>query len=143
MKAKNYQLAVINAAVNAGLKLDMSYTMQEIWDAADNFLSDKEPYGHVFEQVDLYGADHSQHYTWADDESDYYTQVSGDVITTNGHYAAYLKVYYRLEDDGTFTPVNWFEIPDEGDENRRNYIFVFAHHVKASGKVAYLYYCLE
>lgn len=136
---KNYQLSVITAATEAGFTFDMDDTMQEIWDAADNFLSEKEPYGHVFEQVDLNGPDYSQHYSWADDESDYTTDAGGEIITTNGQYTADEKVYYHREEDGTFTPVNWFDLPDEGDEKRREYIFVFAYHVKANGKVAYLY----
>jgi len=139
MKAKNYELAVIMAAVNAGFEFDKEDTIQDVWDDADIFLTKKEPYGHVFEKCELHGPDHSQYYSWADDESNYTTSAGGEIITTNGKYTADEKVYYRVEKDGSYTPVDWSDIPDAGNEYRSNYIFVFAQHVKASGKVAYLY----
>lgn len=139
MKAKNYQLAVITAAVNAGFEFDMDDSMADVEMQAQDYLLENEPYGHVFEHIELSGHGMSQNYSWADEDSDYSTQMSGEIFGF-GENRAEDEVYFHREENGTFTPVNWFDIPNEFEkEERRQYIFVFDKQVRSDGKIAWLY----
>lgn len=63
--------------------------------------------------------------------------VSGDIFDF-GHFRAENKVYFQEEEDGSFTPVDWFEVPAPGEEGRENYIFVF-DTIVYDGEVLMLY----
>lgn len=62
---------------------------------------------------------------------------SGEIFDF-GHYSANKKVYFRKNEDGSFTPVDWFEVPSHGEEGRSNYIFVF-DTIVYDGEVLKLY----
>ena len=136
---KNYFISVLAAAVNDGFEPEMDETLEDVVMKAEDYLLENEPYGHEFEQVDMDGHGMSQNYSWADDESDYTTQVSGEIFTF-GHNKAEDDVYFRKEDDGTMVAVNWYDIPNEFErEERKRYIFVFDKQVRSDGKIAWLY----
>ena len=140
MKKKNYFIGVLSAAVEAGFELDMNDRMDDIVMEAEDYLLENEPYGHVFEQVDLGGHGMSQGYTWVDEESGKEVQMSGEIFTF-AHYKADAEVYFHLDwEKNEFTPVNWFDIPDEYHmDERKHYVFVFDKQVKSDGKIAWLY----
>ena len=133
MKAKHL-LAIINAAVQDGFEFDTTDSMEEVWQQAEDYLLENEPYGHLFVQCDLSGHGMSQGYTFVD--VDGYDITSSGEIFDFGHANKEDEVYFRMKGND-FEPVNWFEIPD--DENRRDFIFVYDKVVCADGKIAYLY----
>lgn len=139
MKTKNYFISVLAAAVNDGFEPEMDETLEDVVMKAEDYLLENEPYGHVFENIDFSGHDLHQNYSWADDDSGYQTQVSGEIFTF-GHNKAEDEVYFRKEDDGTMVAVNWYDIPNEFErEERKKYIFVFDKQVRSDGKIAWLY----
>lgn len=71
----------------------------------------------------------NQNYTYGD------KTVSGEIFDF-GKYDAEAAIYFRANEDGTFTPVSWYDIPN--DEGRKNFVFVFAAIVY-EGKVLKLY----
>lgn len=136
---KNYFLGVLNAAVNDGFEFDMTDSMEDVVMQAEEYLFENEPYGHVFENVGMNGHGMSQNYCWVDDESDHTIQMSGEIFDF-ADYKAEQDIYFRLEENGDFTHVNWFEIPNEFEkEERKKYVYVFDKQVKANGKIAWLY----
>lgn len=140
MKTKNYFISVLAAAVNEGFEPEMDETLEDVVMKAEEYLLENEPYGHVFEQVNLGGySPMNQGYSWVDDESDHDVQMSGEIFDF-GHSKEEDEVYFRKEEDGTMVAVNWFDIPD-GDD-RKQYVFVFDKQVKANGKIAWLYDCM-
>lgn len=136
---KNYFISVLAAAVNEGFEPEMDETLEDVVMKAEEYLLENEPYGHEFENIDFSGHGMQQNYSWADDETDYTTQVSGEIFTF-GHSKAEDEVYFRKEDDGTMVAVNWYDIPNEFErEERKKYIFVFDKQVRSDGKIAWLY----
>lgn len=133
MKTKHI-LAIINAAVQDGFEFDTTDSMEEVWQQAEDYLLENEPYGHLFVQCDLSGHGMSQGYTFVD--VDGYAITSSGEIFDFGHANKDDEVYFRMKGND-FEPVNWFEIPD--DESRRDFIFVYDKVVCADGKIAYLY----
>lgn len=140
---KNYFISVLAAAVNDGFEPEMDETLEDVVMKAEEYLLENEPYGHVFEQVDFSGHDMSQNYAWADEETDYSTQVSGEIFTF-GHNKAEDEVYFRHDwEKDEFVAVNWYDIPNEFErEERKKYVFVFDKQVRSDGKIAWLYDCM-
>lgn len=133
MKAKHI-LAIINAATQDGFEFDPSDTMEEIWQQAEDYLLENEPYGHLFVQCDLSGHGMSQYYCFVDIDG-HSSEVSGEIFDFPKAKKED-EIYFR-KDGEKFIPVNWFEIPR--DENRKDFIFVYDKVVCADGKIAYLY----
>ena len=140
MKTKKYYfISVLAAAVNDGFEPEMDETLEDVVIKAEDYLLENEPYGHVFEQVDLSGHGMSQNYVWVDEETGKEVQTSGEIFDF-GHCKAEDDIYFRKEDDGKMTPVSWYEIPDEYHmDERKRYIFVFDRQVRSDGKIAWLY----
>lgn len=135
MKAKHI-LAIINAATQDGFEFDPSDTMEEIWQQAEDYLLENEPYGHLFVQCDLSCHGMSQGYTFVD--VDGYGITSSGEIFDFGHAKKDDEVYFQMKGND-FEPVNWFDIPAPEDERRRDFVFVYDKVVCADGKIAYLY----
>lgn len=135
MKA-NHILAVINAAAQNGFEFDPSDTMEEIWQQAEETLLENEPMGHQFIQCVLSGHGMSQSYTFIDEDGTDIT-MSGEIFTF--HKAKEEDDVYFEKKGDEFIPVNWFDIPDEYDSNRKNFVFVFDKVVCSDGTIAYLY----
>lgn len=130
-----YATAVIRIAAENGLEIDETETFESIFTDADNFIRNEEPLGHEFVQLDFSSHGYNQGYTFAD-ECGYFNTVSGDIFDFSYHYKKEDNRLFRKDGD-TFTPVAWYDIPD--DEERENYVFVFDYQTMSNGKLAYLY----
>lgn len=140
MKKKNYFIGVLSAAVEDGFEFNMTDSMEDVVMAAEDYLQENEPYGHVFEQVGLSGHGMSQNYSWVDDESGKEVQMSGEIFTFPQSKADKEVYFHHDQEKDEFTAVNWFDIPDEyHKEERKHYIFVFDKQVRSDGKIAWLY----
>ena len=132
----NHILSVINAAVQNGFEFDPSDSMEEIWQQAEETLLENEPMGHQFIQCDLHGHGMSQGYTFIDEDGTG-SIMSGEIFTFPKAKEEDGVYFEKTGDD--FKAVNWFDIPDEYDENRKNFIFVYDKVVCSDGIIAYLY----
>ena len=133
MSANNYYLGIIKAAVSMGFDFDLDDTILEVYEQAWNKLMKDKPYGYEFQHVEYKCHSRGVLYTFYDPDTDFIIEIdSSEIFDFEDHEECYFR-----EEDGAFTPVSWYEIPD-GDE-RRNYIFVFDYEVLSNGKIAYLY----
>ena len=95
----------------------------------------------TFEQCDL---ERGQWYCFVDENNQQH-DCSGDIFDFGHHYKAKDEVFFHREDDGTFTPINWFDIPmwsntdEEKVQYRKNCIFVFDTIVTSNCEVVRLY----
>ena len=129
-------LSVINAAVNNGFEFDITDSMEEIWHQAEEVLLENEPEGHRFVHCHLGGHGMSQYYNFVEADGTEH-DCTGDIfdfpkLKTDD------EVYFK-KDGETFTPCNWFDVPNDDDKDYANYVFVFDKVVCADGSVAYLY----
>ena len=131
----NYFLGIINAAVSQGFEFDPEDSFMEIYEQACNELMEYESCGSEFVQADLDSYGNTQAYTFIDPDTGHNETVSGEIFDFTTKSDA---VYYRREEDGSFTPLKWFEVPAQG-EDRSNYIFVYAKEILSNGKIAYMY----
>lgn len=135
-KLTNDQLAMmlLQSAMEQGFELEMNETIEQNMLLAEEYLLENVEAD--FEQCELTTSGYSQNYYFCD-EFGKDAEVSGDIFDF-AKYKADSEVYYHIENNGEFKPVNWFEIPMEG-EKRKEYIFVFDKFVSANGKVYKLY----
>lgn len=126
-------MMLLQSAMEQGFELEMNETIEQNMLLAEEYLL--EYVEADFKHCELTGG-YSQGYYFCD-EFGKDTQVSGEIFDF-GRYKAESGVYYHIESDGEFKPVDWFEIPMEGKE-RKEYIFVFDKFVSANGKVYKLY----
>ncbi len=132
----NHILSIINAAVQNGFEFDPSDSMEEIWQQAEETLLENEPMGHQFIQCDLNIHGMNQSYTFIDEDGTGGT-MSGEIFTFPK--AKEEDDVYFEKKGNDFTAVNWFDIPNEHDENRKNFVFVYDKVVCSDGTIAYLY----
>lgn len=135
-KLTNDQLAMmlLQSAMEQGFELEMNETIEQNMLLAEEYLLENVEAD--FEQCELTTSGYSQNYYFCD-EFGKDAEVSGEIFDF-GRYKAESEVYYHVENDGEFKPVDWFKIPMEGEE-RKEYIFVFDKFVSANGKVYKLY----
>lgn len=146
MAKKNYQLEIIQQAiVTNDFKFDPEESITEVFQQAYDSLVEN-PVGHVFVCAELRGHGMRQGYTFCDDATDYANTVSGEIFDF-GHYGKDNGVYFHqrrfrgnsIQTEEDFEPVAWYDIPNEGDEKRKEYIFVFDTQLMSDGKLAMLY----
>lgn len=135
---KNYYLEVIQAAVvNNDFEFDADDSIMEVFQQAEDSLRE-DPIGVDFIHTELWGHSMSQGYTFTDDATGYEKTMNGEVFDF-GKSKADADVYFHADGKGGFEVVNWFDIPAEGNVERRQYIYVFAREIQSNGRVAYLY----
>ena len=135
---KNYYLAVIQAAVvNNDFEFDAEDSIMQVFGQAEDSLRE-DPIGVDFVRTELSGHGMSQAYTFYDDATGFTNTTSGEIFDW-GHYRADNETYFKADGKGGFDAVNWFDIPEEGNPERRNYIYVFDREVQSNGRLAYLY----
>lgn len=136
---KNYYLAVIQqAVVNNDFEFDADDSIMEVFQQAYDSLMEK-PTGRLFIHTELDCHGSTQNYTFCDEDTDFENHVTGEVFDFRGHYKADDDVLFREVHQDMFEPVNWFDVPMDGEADRKSYIFVFAKEVLSNGRVAYLY----
>lgn len=133
-------LSVIKSAVENGFEFDPTDTFEEVWEQAEDWLRENEPNGHQFIQCDFHAHGMSQNYLFIDEDG-YETDMTGEIFDFPKARAE-KEVYFKKDGD-TFTPVNWFDIPDESEEGREDYVFVYDYIVCHDGIIAYLYDTLK
>ena len=135
---QNYYLAVIQAAVvNNDFEFDADSSISEVFQEAEDCLLEN-PTGRDFVRTELFGHGASQGYTFTDDATGFEKTVNGEIFDF-GKSKADAEVYFRIDGKGGLDAVNWFDVPAEGDVERRQYIYVFARELKSNGRVAMLY----
>lgn len=135
----NYYLEVIRAAiVYNGFEFNPEDSVMDIFQRAYDNLMDK-PAGKTFIRTDLNGHGMSQSYTFYDSDTEFSNLISGDIFDFNWHYKAKDEVLFREKGNGEFEPVDWFEIPMDGEPDRDKYVFVFDKQILSDGNIAYLY----
>ena len=137
---KNYYLEVIQqAVVNNDFEFDVNNDsiMEVFQQAYDSLMEDPTGRQFIHTELDCHGM--TQSYTFFDEDTDFENHVTGDVFDFRWHYKADDEVLFREVRDGEFEPVNWFDVPMEGEADRESYIFVFAKEILSDGRVAYLY----
>jgi hypothetical protein len=139
MAKKNYYLEVIQqAVVNNDFEFDANNSIMEVFQQAFDSLMEN-PTGQQFIHTDLDCHGMTQNYTFYDEVTDFENHVSGEVFDFRWHYKADDEVLFHEVRPGEFEPVNWFDVPMEGEEGRNDYIFVFDREILSDGRVAYLY----
>lgn len=139
MAKKNYYLEVIQqAVVNNDFEFDANDSIMEVFQQAFDSLMEN-PTGQQFIHTDLDCHGMTQNYTFYDEVTDFENHVSGEVFDFCWHYKADDEVLFHEVRPGEFEPVNWFDVPMEGEEGRNDYIFVFDREILSDGRVAYLY----
>jgi len=134
MKTIKHILSVINIAVNNGLEIDITDSIEDIFQQAEEELLENEPEGSEMIHCILNEHGMNQYYN--------FVEADGTEHDCNGEIFDFPKakaeddVYYKKEGDA-YTPCNWFDIPD--GEERKNYIFVYDKVVCSNGVVAHLY----
>ena len=139
----NAMLSIIQAAAKQGMEIDKDETIEETYFVAEDYLKE-HPISIHFEHCELSGGG-QQYYQWADGD-DIRTEVWGEIFDW-ADYKADRKVYFHKkawlsatrEPAENFEAVNWFDIPDDGDDKRSEYVFVFETMVCADGSLAMLY----
>lgn len=112
MNSIHWQLNVAKA-IEEGYHYNKSLGFNNVVEA-ENYLIDKiQP---SFQYCELRCSGYNQSYQYKD------KIVSGQIFDF-GHYEAEKEVYFRVDDDGNFTPVDWFEVPD--GEERHQYVYVY------------------
>ncbi len=114
-------------AIEEGFKWDRKMYADNFVDAENHLIENCE---HELEYNPLNGGGCDQNYTYVD------KTVSGQIFDF-ANYKAEKKVYFHENNNGTFTPVDWFEIPSDGEE-RKEYIFVY-DTIVYDGRVLDLY----
>ena len=111
-KLTNDQLAMmlLQSAMEQGFELEMAETIEQNMLLAEEYLLENVEAD--FEYCEFTGG-YSQGYYFCD-EFGKDTQVSGEIFDF-GKDKAESEVYYHIENDGEFKPVDWFEIPMEGE----------------------------
>jgi len=136
---KNYYLEVIQQAVaNNDFEFDADDSIMEVFQQAyDSLMEDPTGRQFIHTELDCHGM--TQNYTFYDEDTGFENHVTGEVFDFRWHYKADDEVLFREVRDGEFEPVNWFDVPMDGEDGRSDYIFVFAKEVLSDGRVAYLY----
>ena len=140
----NAMLSIIQAAARQGMEIEKEDTIEEAYFKADDYLKEN-PVSIHFEHCELSGSWGNQSFSWADG-NDISTQMWGEIFDW-GDYKSDRRVYFHKEKwiaetrepAENFKAVNWFDIPDDGDEKRKDYVFVFESMVCADGSLAMLY----
>ena len=140
MAKKNYYLEVIQSAVfNNDFEFDAdNCSIMEVFQQAYDSLMEN-PTDKQFIHTELYCSGMTQNYTFYDEYTGFQNIVSGDVFDFRWHYKADDEVLFHEVRQGKFEPVDWFDVPMEGEEGRNEYIFVFAKEILSDGSMAYLY----
>ena len=139
MEKRNYYLEVIQQAViNNDFEFDAEDSIMEVFQQAYDSLMEN-PTGLQFIQTELDCHGMLQNYVFYDEETGFQNNVTGEVFDFRGHYKTEDEVYYREVGNGEFEPVNWFDVPMDGEDGREKYIFVFAKEILSNGNMAYLY----
>lgn len=126
---------VVKRAISEGYEVDEHQDLETIiCDAENHIFSNCKP--DTMEQCDLKTHGTSQYYYFIDKDGQKYDST-GDIFDF-AKYKADKGVYFKREENGTFTPVNWFDIPMEGEE-RCDYVFVFDTIIDCEGQVVSLY----
>lgn len=116
----------LQSAINSGFSLNGRTDFDVLVVDAENFLCDM--FDGEFEYCEL--GNHG--YSYGN-----YT-VSGEIFNFDAKYMAKDKVFFRKEEDGSFMPVDWFEVPSPKEEGRSSYVFVF-DKIVYDGEVLRLY----
>lgn len=140
MAKKNYYLEVIQSAiVNNDFEFDAqnSSIMEVFQQAYDSLMENPTGRQFIHTELDCHGT--TQNYTFYDEETGFQNLVSGEVFDFLWHYKADDEVLFHEVRPGEFEPVDWFDVPMDGEEGRNDYIFVFDREILSDGSVAYLY----
>lgn len=130
---------VVRTAIENGFEVDFNDDMEQILvDAEEFILENCKVEGRVFCELHTHGT--SQYYNFIDEDGSE-RNCSGEIFDFL-KYKEKDEVYFRIEENGNFTPVNWFDIPNEGEE-RENYVFVYDRIVDCKGKLIELYDCFK
>ena len=140
----NAMLSIIQAAAGQGMEIDPSETIEETYFVAEDYLKE-HPISIHFEHCELSSSGRDQSFSWNDGD-DIKQEMWGEIFDW-ADYKADRKVYFHKkawvsatrEPAENFEAVNWFDIPDDGDDKRSEYVFVFETMVCADGSLALLY----
>ena len=129
---------VVKRAISEGFELNEQKDLESILCDAENFIfSHCKP--DTMEHCNLSSDGRSQYYYFTDREGLEYNST-GEIFDF-AHYKADKNVYFHF-DGYKFTPVNWFDIPMEGEE-RSDYVFVYDTIIDCDGNVVALYDIFE
>ena len=129
-KKLQHMVKMIAGAVEIGFTFDECDSVEEVFAQAIEYIEDNG--SEVMTQCDF----DNQRYVFVDVDG-FGGSCSGEIFDFTRHYKASDEKLFKHEDDGSFTPVNWYDIPE--GENRENYIFVFDRVACIDGTVAVLY----
>jgi len=136
---QNYYLAVIQAAVaNNDFEFNAEDSIMDVFQQAYDNLMD-EPVGKTFVHTELNFSGMSMNYTFCDEDTDFQRHVTSEQFDFLWKYKAKDEVLFRDKGNGEFEPVDWFEVPVDGEPDRDKYIFVFDKEILSDGRLAMLY----
>ena len=145
MKTKvNAMVSIIPAATKQGLEIKPSETIENTYILAEEYLTE-HPVSVHFEHCKLSGGYGNQYYSWSDGDN-ISDNPTGEIFDF-GDYRESSRVYFRklrwrgnvrefVED---FQAVNYFDLPEPGDECCKEYVYVFDKKICADGSLALLY----
>jgi hypothetical protein len=129
---------VVKNAISEGFEVNEHQDLETILCDAENHLFSKCKH-QKFEHCTLNSDGSSQYYYFIDKDGNEFNST-GEIFDF-GKYKAEKEIYFKFE-DGKFIPVNWFDIPMEGEE-RSDYVFVFDTIIDCDGEIVALYDCFE
>ena len=127
---------VVSRAISEGYEVDEHEELENILFDAENYIfANCNP--DTMEQCNLQSNGRSQYYYFIDKDGSEHNST-GDIFDFP-RYKTEKEVYFKREEDGKFTPVDWFDIPMDGEDGRSDYLFVFDTIIDCEGNIVALY----